>query len=260
MLHSNRLALSAFLASALAMVGCTFQPDFSSTTSGSEGKLGFQYVTSACSLGGCGVDHSAVQGSLVTVSVKGSDGAARMNARLAGAPVGRISSQKESCSCDSGSSGSRSIEPASACGAQETKSCTMSVDIETTQAGDAKLEIVEPGGKLVDSAPIHVHGAARIEVDVREGARRVGEVYEVKKGYKVKLAARVLDADGTELIFTEHGVAHAYGDRDVLGPDAAVIVGSSDVEDMIAGSKSGDTTVTVTAPGAATVVRFRVVP
>lgn len=88
----------------------------------------------------------------------------------------------------------------------------------------------------------------------------MGDVYEVKQGYKVKVAARVFDADGTELIFTQHGVAHVYGDRDLLEPDAAVVVGATDVEDMIAGSKTGETTVSLTAPGAATVVHFRIVP
>jgi hypothetical protein len=258
MVPSKRLGLSALLVSALASVGCTFNTDLTPETTGNEGKLQFQYVTSSCLLG-CGIDHSVVQGALAAVSIKGSDGSVRMNARLVGAPVGRISAQTESCSCEGGG-GSRGIEPGVACGAQETKSCTLAVDIETSQIGDAKLEIVDPTGKLIDSAPIHVHGAARIDLDVREGARQVGGAYEVKQGYKVKLAARVFDADGTELLFTKHGVAHVYGDRDLIKPDAAVIVGASDVEDMIAGSKTGETTVTVTAPGAASTVRFRVVP
>jgi hypothetical protein len=201
-----------------------------------------------------------VQGALAAVSISGSDGSVRMNARLAGAPVGRNSAQTESCSCGGGAAGTRSVEPGSTCGSQETRWCTMAVDIETNQIGDARLEIVDPAGKLIDSAPIHVHGAARIDLDVREGARRVGLVYEVKQGYKVKLAARVFDADGTALLFTKHGVAHVYGDRDLIMPDAAVLIGSSDVEDMIAGTRTGETTVTVTAPGASSVVRFRVVP
>ena len=40
----------------------------------------------------------------------------------------------------------------------------------------------------------------------------------------------------------------------------AVIIGSTDVEDMIAGNAPGDTTVTVKATGATKVVRFHIVP
>ena len=204
-----------------------------------------------------------MEGSLVSVTVKGSDGAVATSARLVGNPIGRIASQKERCSCDGpgdGGSSSSSIEPGATCPPQTTRSCSTDLDIETTQSGDARLEIVDPSGTLIDSAPIHVHRAARIDVDVREGARRVGDVYEVKQGYKVKLAARVFDADGTKLLFTKHGVAHAYGDLELVKPDTAVLVGATDVEDMIAGSKSGDTTVTVAAPGAVNVVHIRVVP
>jgi hypothetical protein len=263
MLPANGPGLSALVlsaVSALAMAGCSLDMDLTPATTGSQGKLQFQYVSNACSLGRCGVERSVVQGALAAVSIEGSDGSVRMIARLAGDPVGRISEQTESCRCAGGGSDSRGVEPGSTCGSQQTKSCTMAVDIETSQIGDAKLEIVDPAGKLIDSAPIHVHGAARIDLDVREGASRVGFVYEVKQGYKVKLAARVFDADGTELLFTKHGVAHVYGDRDLLMPDAAVLIGSSDVEDMIAGTKTGETAVTVTAPGASSVARFRVVP
>ncbi len=51
MRHSNLLALSAIVTATFALVGCSFNPDFRAETSGSEGKLTFQYVTSNCPFG-----------------------------------------------------------------------------------------------------------------------------------------------------------------------------------------------------------------
>ncbi len=66
-----------------------------------------------------------------------------------------------------------------------------------------------------------------------------------------------LPADGNEELFTKHGISHDYGDTSVVAPDPAIIIGSTDIEDMIAVSP-GDTTVKVYAPGAERVVRIHV--
>jgi hypothetical protein len=258
MLRSSFLPLASFAFVAVATAACS---PLGESTDGDNGTLRFEYTGGNC-LFGCGLDRSALEGSLVSISARGGDGDVRKRARLVGADVGSISEQRESCSCQStsgSSSRSRGVEPAERCTSNETKSCSLNIDLETAQSGEAKLEITEPSGKVVDRVTIHVRPAARIDVDVKQGATERGGVYEVKNGFKVKVRSTVFDAEGGEAVFTRHGVSHDYGNKSILKPDSSVLVGSTDVEDMIA-SGLGETTVTVRAEGAEKLIRFRVVP
>lgn len=234
MKRPNIPALVSLFVVALAAAGCSVNLDPS--TEGDSGNTRFEYTGNGC-LFGCGLDRHALQGSLVSITAHGGDAFVGATARLSGPAVGRIASQTQSCS-----------------------TCDMDIEIEATQPGDAKLEIVDHAGKLLDSVTIHVRPAARIDVAVNGGARQADGVYEVKQRSQVKLGAKVFDAEGAELLFARHGVSHAYGDESVIKPDPTVVIGSTDVEDMIAGSHVGETTVRVSAPGAVNMVRFRVVP
>lgn len=253
------LSLSSLVVLALSAAACSL--GLGDSTEGDDGKMRFEYIGSDCPFG-CGLDRSALQGSLVTVVVRGGDGEVRKKARLDNGAIGAISAQRESCSCETRTGDtlkSRSGEPASPCASGETKSCSLSIDIETAQPGESKLEVTDLGGNVIDRVTVEVRPAARIDVDVREGATDVGGVHEVKRGFKVKVRSEVYDADGNEVFFTRHGVSHEYADKNILRPDTAVILGSTDVEDMIA-TGLGETTVKVRAEGAEKLVRFRVVP
>lgn len=263
MLRPSFLLLSSSIALALSTAACSF--GLGESTEGDQGNLRFEYTGGDC-LFGCGLDRNALQGSLVSVAVTGGDGDVRKSARLTNGSLGSISEQRESCRCESqtrsGSSttsSSSSVEPTAACAAGTKKTCTLNVDIETVQSGESKLEITDASGRVVDRVTMHVRPAARIDVEVRQGGTEVNGVYEVRNGFKVKVHSTVLDDEGGEMIFARHGVSHEYGDRSVLKPDGAVLIGSTDIEDMIA-SGVGETTVTVRAGGASKLLRFRVVP
>jgi hypothetical protein len=247
-------ALSTILVVALSTAACA---PLGEKTEGEKGNVTFSYGGRGCTFG-CGLDRSALQGSMVSITAEGGDPEVRKSARLLGTAVGRVSASTESCQC-AASNKSRSIEPSATCVAGETKSCRVAVDVETTDPGDDVLEIVDPSGKVFDRVAFHVRPAARIEVNVKEGGTLVGTTYEVKQGYKVKLESHVYDAAGAEAIFTKHGVSFDYADKNIVRPDSAVLIGSTDVEDMIS-DRPGETTVKVHAPGAENIVRFRVVP
>jgi hypothetical protein len=252
------LASSAVLLS-LSSVACS--ASLGDKTDGDNGALRFSYSGRGC-LFGCGLDRSALQGSMVTVSSEGGDPDVRPFARIVDSALAKVSAQRESCSCTTtskASSQSRSIEPGDTCATAEKKSCSLSLDIETLNAGDPKLEIVDGAGTLIDRVTLHVRPAARIDVTVKEGAVDMGGVYEVKNGFKVKLESHVYDVDGGEAVFARHGMSFDYADASILQPDSAVLIGSTDVEDMIA-KGTGETSVKVHAPGAEKIVRFRVVP
>jgi len=251
---SRLAALSTVLVVALSTAACA---PLGEKTTGEKGNVTFSYSGRGCTFG-CGLDRSALQGSMVSVAAEGGDPEIRKSARLVGNAVGRVSASKESCQCVS-SSQSRNVEPTGDCVSEETKTCTVSIDVETTAPGDDVLELVDSSGKVVDRVAFHVRPAARIEINVKEGGTLNGNVYEVHQGYKVKLESHVYDAAGAEAIFMKHGVSFDYADKNIVRPDTAVLIGSTDIEDMIS-DRMGETTVKVHAPGAEKVVTFRVIP
>ncbi len=229
-------------------------------TAGEKGNLTFAYEGPRCFLG-CGLDRSALQGSLVTVNASGGDPTVRAAARIAESSIAHVSEQTESCTCSvsqGNQTSGHSVPPSSACAAGETKTCTLAVDIETTDQGDARLEVVDPKGAVIDSVVVHVRPAARIDITV-SGATKSGDVYETHTGTKVKLESHAFGADGAEVLFKQHGISHDYGDMSIMASDPTVLIGTTDVEDMIA-KAAGNTTVKVHAPGAEQLVRFHVVP
>ena len=220
----------------------------------------FAYDGPSC-LFGCGLDRSALQGSQVSVTAKGGDPNVAQTARIAESSIATVSDQHESCSCDSktgSSSNSRTIEPSATCSSGETKSCNLSVDIETSAAGDARLEVVDPKGTVIDSVVVHVRPAARIDISVNGTAFADGDVTTARVADKIGLEAVPFDANGDRALFTKHGISHDYGDTTIVGPDDSVLFGTTNTEDMVA-IQPGDTTVKVHAPGAERLVRFHVV-
>jgi hypothetical protein len=255
-MRSLEVLLASTVLLSLAVTGCSFDPHLDTT--GDKGNLQFRY--SSCLLG-CALDKNALQGSRISLSVSGGDPNTSLSARLAAdAQIGTIAYQSQSCSCESSSNGStdsRTVTATDKCTAAETKKCFVSVDIETTRVGDAKLEVIDASGKLVDSATLHIRPAARIDVTVQDRTPGAGGVYEVPQGAKLKVASRVLDADDNEMVFAQHGVSQVYADASIVGPDHSIILGSSDVEDAIA-KAPGETSLALRAAGAESIVRFRV--
>ena len=215
---------------------------------GALGKARFDYAASDCPFG-CSLDRPVLQGSLITIVASVDQAPADLSATLTGASVGRISGQTPDCSVD-------------------LKRCKLYVDIQTTGAGDARLEVSKDRLDL-DYIPVRVRPASRIELSVRASATADGDLrdvppgsdglYVLKLGELAQLTARVFTSDGQEAMFTRHGVSHAYGNTDVLSVDDRVWIGASDIEYVKTG-RPGDTTITVRAPGAETVAKFRVTP
>ncbi len=254
------LLLSSCALLALSTAACSIK--LGDKTDGEKGTMTFAYDGPGC-LFGCGLDRSALQGAQVSLTAKGGDPNVRQTARISERSIATVADQHQTCSCDSSSgshSSSRTVEPAATCTSGETKSCSLAIDLETANEGDAKLEIVDPSGNVIDRVTVHVRPAARIDLKVEQGnGTKVADVYQVRVGDKVTIEAHAFDASGGETLFTKHGISHDYADTTVIGPDDSVLFGSSDVEDMVA-KTPGDTTVKVYAPGAVQLVRFHVMP
>lgn len=253
------LAVSSLAVASLGTAGCSVK--IGDKTDGDNGTLSFAYQGLDDCFLGCGLDRSALEGSQVSVFARGGDANVAKTARIVEPSIARVSSQTPSCTCDTSTrneSTSTTVDPSATCPSGATKSCRLDIEIETTAAGDAHLEVVDPKGVLIDRVTMHVRAAARIDVTVNGAAVADSQPTTVRVGQKVKLETHAFDASGAEELFMAHGIGHDYGDKTILGPDASVIIGSTTIEDMIANAP-GDTTVKVRASGAEQLVRFHVV-
>jgi hypothetical protein len=248
---------------AAVVAGCSFR--LGSDSSGDKGNFRFEYVSDDC-LFGCSLDQATLQGSLVTVGAQSRDPNTRFTARLADGKVGSIASQREECSCDSSSSSSSSsssVAPGGTCPSGATKSCTIDVDVQTTNAGDTKIEMVDPQGNVNDTITLHVRPAARIDLAVLVDANPITAgrdgAYSVHRGTNFGVQSTVYDASGSKLVYTQHGVSHYYADLTVLSPDTHEVFGATDIEAVVTG-RAGDTEIVCNAPGAQTTARFHVLP
>src|SRR4029078_5762885 len=122
------------------------------------------------------------------ISIDGGDPEHRRHARIATASQGiaSVTSDEHSCRCNKDgaeSSSSRGADNGKTCASDETLSCTMDVDFQTTSAGDAKLEIIDEQGTVIDRFVVRVRPALRIEVIVSAAKEEVAlgkdGVYEV---------------------------------------------------------------------------------
>jgi hypothetical protein len=145
---------------------------------------------------------------------------------------------------------------------------SVSFDIETTSPGDGELEIFDGSGALIDRAPIHIRAAAKIDVEVRLAKARnepltpdSSGAFVVPAGASIELMSIVKDKDGRSMVFTKHGVSHAYSDTSILKPDllpnGMYPEGRTDVEPMLS-VRPGSATVTINAQGASRSVAFTV--
>ncbi|MBL8610859.1 MAG: hypothetical protein JNL38_26190 [Myxococcales bacterium] len=252
---------ASFVAAATAACSLSLGSD----SAGENGVMRFEYQSSQCTFG-CDLERPALEGSAVSIAAKGGDVDSHFNFVFEPSDLAAVQEQTESCSCSqrdgrSGATGGVELT----CKAGETKSCTRKVDLQTRRSGDGKLSLRDARGVVVDQIPVKVRAAARIDLRVRAGkdSRELlpdaSGAYVVTRGDKVELEAKVFDATGAQVVFTQHGVGHEYSDKTVLAPDTSVLLGATDVEYVSTG-KAGEATVTVKARGAEAKAAFRVVP
>ena len=203
-------------------------------SAGDKGALSFKY--DSCSID-CALEQPALQGAAVTIDVTKGAPNAGLSVRVANPAFATITTQTYACAA--------------------SDDCHLIFELEAMQEGDARLEVVDNSGALVDGIPLHIKAAARIDIDVRGRGAGADGVHEVKQGERIAVASKVFDNDRTELFFSHHGVSQAYANKAIVGPDETAIFGSTDVEDAIANGL-GETTLTTRAVGAESVVKFRV--
>lgn len=205
----------------------------------------YEYSSSQCEAG-CPLTKSVVAGSMITITGHSPPSSSALTARLTDPSLGRISGFSEDCGAD-----------------PKRVSCSYSVDIETTKAGDATLELVDAEKTVRGSATFPIADAVHVLLFVKANDKEVAQkqdlFYDVPVFARVALSTTLVDAHGDPMVFTKHGLEHEYGDASILGHDEiSDILGRTDVEPMIA-LRTGETQVTVHAKsGVGATAKFRI--
>jgi hypothetical protein len=255
----------------LLLAACTAQTSpvgaggatLGSGTPGNNGKLQFAYVSSQCGLG-CPLDRPVVQGAMITIQATGGDPSIAYTMAVEPASLGTVTTaQTCMCSSSAGTSGSgRVVGVGEPCGSGETRSCIVSADVQTSGPGTASIEVLDPSGRVVDSAPFSIAPADRIDqsvlVDGRAAAPGADGSYAVHVGDHIEVRSTVYSGD-QKMVFTQHGLEPSYSHPDVVASDPSVVLGATDVEYAVA-KAPGDASVTMTAVGAKATVAFDVSP
>lgn len=265
-LHTPRAMRSHYVACFIALAslgtasfGCSSKQD--KPKNGEMGNVTFEYGSWSC-LFGCGPDRQVLQGASMTILVDGGEPGKLRHARIATENMGTVSSDEESCTCNkdtADSSSSRGADNGTTCLSDETLSCMMTVNIETVAAGDAKLEIVDDKGKLIDRFTVPVRPASRVEVIVsaeQEDLVPKEGVYEVHQNAHVQIQPIGYGSGEMELLYTGKGFAFTSSDKKIANPEGITFFEVQPIKVPAAGTA----TVTVSAAAAQTEVRFRVVP
>lgn len=265
------VAVAAVLVS--GAVGCSVRvegddPFADHSTRGDGGTLRFQYDDPACGLlgRGCGLDRPFLTGSESDVEIKEGPSSGHVVFAFEGAAA-TVVSQDEWAYCNAPDGSFRRIGLDEGCVGSETKDAFRHVTLRGASPGEGKLVVRDARtGVELDRVTVRVASAVDVRLDVtRKGPADEsyvsvipnGDRHQVKVSDSVQVRAEPLDASGAVIRVGRHGVAHEYGNRDVLAPEVEIL-GSSETETMKA-RQSGDASLVVRAGGATRALRFQVV-
>ncbi len=271
MIRFNALApltlLAAFAVTTLG-TGCTFNDPLATT--GANGVVDFSFLATGCLLTCSTTQYQVLQGSSVTAQAKLSQRTEEaFTMRVKDSAMGTLSHADQSCTCGDDHS-SDTLDCKATCPAPKTKSVQVSVDVQTTAAGDTTLELVDAKGLVVDSAPMTVHAATKITANVSSqphggtstpATAGADGAYTVQVGNDVVVSFGATDAQGGNLIFTQHGIVPTYSDPKVLSVTTDILdkaFSGAGTERAVAHAV-GDATISLKAQGATTDVKFHVV-
>jgi hypothetical protein len=183
----------------LLATACSF--DIGDSTMGEEGVVRFEYSGWSC-LFGCDMDQRLLAGTEQTISVTGSGAdeagvaAASTNPRVATFSIDR------KCDCEkSNENGTTytSSNDGGRCPADFRLTCDNMIKVRTSAPGEAGLELRTSDGELIDRTTVRVAAAASVTLHGDEGTE-IGDSMNMNQGDNVLVSARIVDAEGRELL------------------------------------------------------------
>jgi hypothetical protein len=231
----------------LSVAACSF--DLGDSTTGKHGAVEFEYTGWTC-LFGCAMDQPLLAGTEQTISVKGGRAddpgvvATSTNPSVAAFGVER------SCDCERSEGNSTtymSPDASGACSSGFRLECDNIIEVQALSPGSAGLELRTRDGALIDATTVRIAAAATATLH-GEGGMEIGDAVTMNRGDNMLVSARLVDAEGRELL-ADKGVAWT-----IEGNAAAsgwCLFCSSDELDLRA-AEPGSSTVTMRAAGVST--------
>jgi hypothetical protein len=250
----NRLARGFVVAAPLLVAACSFELGDSSM--GDEGAARFEYVGWSC-LFGCDMDQRLLAGTEQTISVTGPRAddagvvAASTNPKVATFAVDRH------CGCEqSNENGTTYTSPneSGACQPDFRLACDNMIKVRALTPGQAGLELHASDGTLIDRTTVRVAAAASVTLHGNEGTE-IGDSMSMRQGDNMLVSARIVDAEGRELL-ADKGVTWTIDGGAV--ESGWCLLCDSDETELLAVAP-GDATVAMRASGVGTSFVVRVV-
>ena len=252
-LSRARLVLGFALSVALAATGC----EKKETVAGQIGELGrVEFTYSRSCFFGCLVAQPLLAGTRETMRVKG---------EAANAPGISVRSDEESvvevalerqCYCErKDTTGRIDVALDGACDEPWRMTCENTIHVGAQQAGDAKVELLEEGGSVIDRITVYVREAARARFfGTLPGAlgEEDGDSFSLEADSRLDLRLELYDEDGLELLAPE-GVSWRVADPEVATFNAFLIGAGEEVvagrDIVVETHAAGETTVEIDVPG-----------
>lgn len=187
------------MTAALLAAGCSGK--LGDSTTGEQGAVEFEYSGWSC-LFGCGMKQPLLSGTEQTISVKG--GRADDSGVVARSTNPRVATftLRRSCGCEqSDGTGTTymSANDKGGCRPDFRLVCDNEIDVQALAPGEAGLELRASSGELIDKTTVHVATASSMTLHGEDGME-IGVSLKMKRGDDVSVTARLVDAQGRELL------------------------------------------------------------
>lgn len=240
----NRLLRVSVAAAPLLVTACSF--DLGDSSMGEKGAARFEYVGWSC-LFGCDMDQRLLAGTEQTISVTGPHADdAGVVARSANPQVATFTVDRR-CDCeekDENGTTYTTQNESGACPPNFRLVCDNMVQVRALAPGEAGLELHASDGALIDRTTVRVATASAVTLHGNEG-HEIGGSMSMNQGDNVLVSARIVDAEGRELL-ADKGVTWTI-DGSAVEPGWCLLCDSDETELMAV--SPGDATVAMHASG-----------
>lgn len=152
-----------WLGASAALTGCGFDTE----TPGDLGRASFRYEAE-CFLD-CNLDQPLAVGATQRITVTGDGAEPDVVVLSSDDRVASFTLGARTCSCTrttaQGSEGYGLTDTGQSCNPGYTRDCSNRIDVKSHASGDAQLQLLAPGGALIDTVTVHVREAASIALE-----------------------------------------------------------------------------------------------
>jgi len=194
----NEFSRRCVVVAPLLATACSFE--LGDSTVGERGAVRFEYSGWSC-LFGCDMKRPLLAGTEQTISVDGirADDAG-VRAVSTDPSVAKFTVDR-SCGCEQSNENGTTYMSSkeTSCPPDFRLVCENAITVRAVAPGEAGLELRSSDGALIDRTTVRVASAASVTLHGDDGAE-IGDSMSMKQGDNVLVSARIVDAQGRELL------------------------------------------------------------